>query len=55
MELLFCIIGLIMLIAAPVLCWFCFESPFIWLGSLIIGELFALIGALPIILELLCK
>lgn len=53
MELLFCIIGLIMLIAAPVLCWFFHERLYIWFGILVVGELFALVGSLPVLLELL--
>ena len=55
MKLTFCVAGLIMLLASPVLCWGYFERPYIWLSSLIVGELFAFIGVVLIISELLCK
>lgn len=44
-----CIIGLVLLVSAPVLCWFQYDRPAIWLGVLIIGEFTAWHGVFSIL------
>lgn len=39
-----CIVGLILLIASPILCWFLHDKEFLWMGTLVIGEIVAWTG-----------
>lgn len=41
---IFSIVGLILLVASPVLCWFQHEKTALWMGALIVGEIAAWTG-----------
>ncbi len=39
-----CLVGLILLIAAPLLCWFQHDREWLWMTVLIVGEVVAWYG-----------
>lgn len=52
MTLFLCIAGVCLLTAAPVLCWLRHDTPLLWAGALIAGEIIAWSGVLPILSKL---
>lgn len=46
-----CTIGTILLVAAPIACWFANEKVWLWLGMLVAGEAIAWFGAGLILLK----
>lgn len=49
MQLVFCLIGLVLLIASVILCCIQHDRVGLWFGMLMVGEIFAWVGAIPIL------
>lgn len=54
MQLFLCITGTTLLVTSVLLCWFMHDRPWLWLGMLIVGEIVALSGAIPVLSKLPC-
>lgn len=51
MYLILCIVGVILLVFAVILCIIAHEHTLLWGGMLILGEIVSWIGAIPILLN----
>lgn len=49
MQITLCAVGVGLLTGAMVLCWFAHDYPALWLGMLLVGEIVAWSGAIPIL------
>lgn len=54
-EVAFCIIGIVLLASAIISCLMLHDRIMIWIGLLVAGEMFAWIGAIPILSKFFCQ
>ncbi len=53
MQLTLCVIALVLLTGGPITCWFLHDRPILWMGMLIAGEIFAVLGSFPVLIKTL--